>query len=183
MKLKEKVLKMFCFVSMMFMFLTYISICKAGYNGIVVDSKLINTIRNNIDYKALNLLYGKSGLYVDFGKIYATVEYDDMCKMSYVIPILDCSKKKVIGEIASGLVVHKNGEDVNALSFITSNGEDRDIVSVCLKERVANFFRFGGVSCSKYIPSIFKNQKLPKPITKKVENTAYHYLPLKDKLD
>lgn len=178
--LKKSMRKVFCFVNMIFLICA--SVCKADYEtGIISDSRLISNIYDNMDHTALCELYAmKKGMYIDFNKVYAVIK-DDIYKMDYVIPIFsDRTKNKVIGEIKSNLTILEKDKGLDALTFITSDFKDRCPIKVILGETVAKFFIFGGTSYSKYIPSIIKPKKT---IIKKVDNTGYHYLPLKEKLD
>lgn len=178
--LKKSVRRIFCFISMMF--LLYTSVCMANYEtGIISDSKLLYTIRYNIDREALHELYAmKANMYIDFKEVYAIIK-DDIYKMDYVIPIFsDRTKNKVIGEIKSNLTILEKDKGIDSLTFIMSDYKERCDVKLLLKEVVAKFFIFGSTSYSKYIPSILKSKKT---IVKKLDNTGYHYLPLKDKVD
>lgn len=181
--LKHIVTKIVCIFCVIFLCIT--SSQAYNYSGIVIFNPIINLLKKNIDDTKLKDLYGSSEYFVDFSKIYAIINSDDLYKMNFVIPIMNCEKIKVIGEITGNVVLKDYESDINALYFIQNCDLCSNLKKIRLEfdKTMAKFFIFGGVPCSKYIPSIFKNQKLPKPITKKVENTAYHYLPLKDKLD
>lgn len=163
--------------SLFFLFSIF-NIWATDYKGIVVDESIINLIKERIDTKKLRNVYESNDFYVNYSMVYSVINSDSIYKMNFIIPIMNLNMAKVIGEISGSVSIWEN-DDVTALSFI--QGGDRPKVNVRFSEdMMAKFFRFGGVSCSKYIPSILKSKET---IVKKLDNTGYHYLPLKDKVD
>lgn len=162
----------------LFFCLGIFNIRAVDYKGIVVDESIIDSIKKRIDTQKLRSIYESDKFYVDYSNVYAMINSDNIYKMNFIVPIMNLSMTKVIGEISNSVSILENG-NTTALSFI--QGCDRSKVDVCFgKNMMTVFFRFGGVLYSKYIPSILKPKKT---IIKKAPNTGYHYLPLKEKLD
>lgn len=185
MNLKVKLIKIFCITS--FMFLSFP--CVYGFNGIVIDQRLVTNIHKRIQFDALTKLCDIEKIYINFEQMYAVVDENDIYKMSYVIPILNSDKNKVIGEIKSSLKVRQNDENINALSFITTSEKRESKVVIHFEKIVADFFVFGGVSLFEYKPSIYKTPKFDVKKSKKTNtgkypiNSTCAYSSLKEKTD
>ena len=174
----KNIVKMVCILNLIFL-CTIGSSQAIDYNGIITNEVVINTIKKRIDISKVRSSYGSYAFFIDFSKIYIHVNSNSVYEVNLIIPIMNTKETKIIGEIGSRIVLSKdNTKNITALSFI----ENSEIAPVIMRfaDMMAKFFIFGGVSCSKYIPSIFKSKET---IVKKLDNTGYHYLPLKDKVD
>ena len=175
----KNIVKMICILNLIFLF-NIGSGQAIDYNGIITNKLVIDTIKKRIDISKMRSLYGSYAFFIDFSKIYIHVNGNNIYEASLVIPITNTKETEIIGEIRSRIILAQdNAENITALSFIESSGIT-PVVTMHFKDMMTKFFIFGGVSCSKYIPSILKSKKI---IVKKLDNTGYHYLPLKDKVD